>query len=47
MDDLNVSPNFLVFFCNISLMLALKNYTQIQHSLVLVSVCHFADSLPT
>ena len=33
-DYLNVSPNFLVFFCNISLMLALRNYIQIQHSLL-------------
>ena len=38
----DVSPIFPVFFCNdyISLMLALRNYTQIQHSLVFMSVCH-------
>jgi hypothetical protein len=44
----DVSPNFLVFFCNdyISLMLTLKDYTQIQHSLVFVSVCHLPTPCP-
>jgi hypothetical protein len=36
----DVSPNFFVFFC---LMLALRNYIQLQHSLsVSVAVCHFS-----
>ena len=44
----DVSPNFLVFFCNdyISLMLILRNYTQIQHSVVFVSVCHLQTPCP-
>jgi hypothetical protein len=39
-------PNFLVFFCNVSLMLTLRNYIQIQHSCVCVCLS-LADSLPT
>ena len=42
-DYLNASPNFLVFFCNISLMLALRNYIQIQHSLL--CLCLFVTLL--
>lgn len=39
----DASPDFLVFFSDISLMLSLRNYIQIQSYLVFMSVCH----LPT
>jgi hypothetical protein len=44
----DVLPNFLVFFCNVyvSLMLALRNYTQIQYTLVFLSVCHSPTPCP-